>query len=117
VRNFGFLKNPIMLCEYVFVLIPDVGYGAASDCPHHLTVICLLLWQGCDSACWKEFIFGILGSHERALKRPEPWEAPEDAIAVVCQEVVNKEIRRRNWYPDDEDQHCPRNSMSLSSRK
>ena len=27
----GFFKNPVVLCEYVFVLIPSVGYEAASD--------------------------------------------------------------------------------------
>ena len=27
-ENFGFLKHPIMLYEYVFVLIPGVRYGA-----------------------------------------------------------------------------------------
>ena len=26
-KNHGFLKNPVMLYEYVFVLIPGVGYG------------------------------------------------------------------------------------------
>jgi hypothetical protein len=40
-ENFGFLKNPVMLCVYVLVLIPGVGYGAASGCPHPLTVIVL----------------------------------------------------------------------------
>jgi hypothetical protein len=29
--SFGFFKNPVRLYEYVFVLIPGVGYGAASD--------------------------------------------------------------------------------------
>ena len=37
-----------MLCEYVFVLIPDVECGAASDCPQQLTIICLVLWQEHD---------------------------------------------------------------------
>ena len=31
--NFHFVKNPVMLHEYVFVLIPDMGYGAVSNCP------------------------------------------------------------------------------------
>jgi hypothetical protein len=39
-----------MLCEYVSVLIPGVGYGAASDPPQQLTMICLMLWQVHDSA-------------------------------------------------------------------
>ena len=33
---------------YVFVLIPGVGYGAASDCSQQLTMICLMLQEGCD---------------------------------------------------------------------
>lgn len=42
-----------MLCD-VFVmflfLIPGVGnrYGAVSDCPQRLTLICFALWQGYD---------------------------------------------------------------------
>jgi hypothetical protein len=32
-ENFGFFKNTVMLCDYAFVLIPGVGFGAASDCP------------------------------------------------------------------------------------
>ena len=32
-KHLGFFKNIEMLWEYVFVLIPGVGYGAASDCP------------------------------------------------------------------------------------
>lgn len=48
-----------MLYEYVFVLIPDVGYDRASSaCPQQLTMICLMLWQVCD--------FGILGTLKRA---------------------------------------------------
>ena len=39
--SFGFLKNPVTLCGYVFVLIPCVRYGAASDCPQLLTMIVL----------------------------------------------------------------------------
>ena len=34
-----FFKSPVMLCDYVFTLIPSVGYGAASDCPQLLTVL------------------------------------------------------------------------------
>lgn len=26
-RSFGFLKNSITLCKYVFVITPSVGYG------------------------------------------------------------------------------------------
>jgi hypothetical protein len=58
-ENFGFFKNTEMLYEYVFVLIPDVGYDRASSaCPQQLTMICLMLWQVCD--------FGILGTLKRA---------------------------------------------------
>jgi hypothetical protein len=31
-ENFGFFKNTKMLCDYIFVLIQDVGYEDASDC-------------------------------------------------------------------------------------
>lgn len=48
-ENFGFFKNTEMLCECVFVLIPDVKYDrAVSDCPQQLTMICLMLWQRHD---------------------------------------------------------------------
>lgn len=36
-ENFSFFKNPVMVCEYTFVLIPVVGYGAGSVCPQLLT--------------------------------------------------------------------------------
>ena len=36
-------KNPEISWEYVFLLIPGVGYGAASDCPQQETMICLVL--------------------------------------------------------------------------
>lgn len=38
-RIFISLNIPVMLGEYSFVLIPEVGYGAASDCPQLLTTI------------------------------------------------------------------------------
>jgi hypothetical protein len=49
-ESFGFLKKKrtIMLCECFFVLIPGMGYGAASDCPQLLTMICLMLQEGRD---------------------------------------------------------------------
>jgi hypothetical protein len=37
VRILVSFKNKKMLCEYNFVLIPDVGYGAASNCSQQLT--------------------------------------------------------------------------------
>lgn len=40
-ENFRLFKNTETL--HVFVLIPDVGYEAASDFPQQLTVICLML--------------------------------------------------------------------------
>jgi hypothetical protein len=51
-RSWGVARILIFLktqkCDYVFVLIPEVGYGAVSDHPQQLTMICLVLWQGCD---------------------------------------------------------------------
>lgn len=38
-ENSGFFKNPIVLCEYVFVFIPGMGYWAASVC--HIDYDCL----------------------------------------------------------------------------
>lgn len=38
------------LWGYVFVLIPGVGYGAASDFLQQQAVIYLTLWHGCDFA-------------------------------------------------------------------
>ena len=49
-ENFGFFKKPATLWECVFVFIPGVGCGAASDSPQKVTMICLMLLQGCDSA-------------------------------------------------------------------
>jgi hypothetical protein len=40
-----FLKNPAMLHKHVFVLIPGVGYGVASDYPQKQT-ICLVWCSG-----------------------------------------------------------------------
>lgn len=43
--EFWFLKkkNLVVLCESVLVVIPVVGYGAASDCSQLLTMICLMI--------------------------------------------------------------------------
>jgi hypothetical protein len=40
-----------MLCEYVFVLISGVEYGAASDCPQWITMIILCCVCMCACAC------------------------------------------------------------------
>lgn len=61
-----------MLWEYVFLLIPDVGYGAASVYLQQMTMICLVLLQGmilpaAQSFC-KWVTFGILGALERVDK-------------------------------------------------
>ena len=45
-ENFGFFGKPVMLCEYVFVLIPGMRYGAASDCPQLLTITVLYSRRG-----------------------------------------------------------------------
>jgi hypothetical protein len=45
-ENFGFFKNPLVLCEYVFVLISGVGYGASSVCPQPLTTVVLCSRRG-----------------------------------------------------------------------
>lgn len=39
--SFFFFLNTEILWEYVFVLIPGVGYWAPSDCPQQLIMICL----------------------------------------------------------------------------
>ena len=44
------IKNTLMLCEYVFVFVPSVEYGAVSDYSQPITMVCLVLWQGCDFA-------------------------------------------------------------------
>jgi hypothetical protein len=66
VRILVSFKSTEMLWECVFVLIPGVGHGAASDCLQQLSVICLVLQQGCgfflpatDSSC-KFRIPGVL---------------------------------------------------------
>jgi hypothetical protein len=50
----------VMFYECVFVLIPGVGCGSASDCPQQLTMICLVLWQGCDLPAEDSRFLGIL---------------------------------------------------------
>lgn len=37
-ENSDLFENPVTLSEYVFVLMPGVGYGAASVCPQPLTM-------------------------------------------------------------------------------
>ena len=43
VRILVSLENTETVWEYVFVVIPDMGHGAASDSPQQLIVICLML--------------------------------------------------------------------------
>jgi hypothetical protein len=38
-ESFGFFKNPVVLCKYVFVLISGVGYGADSQ---QVIMVCLV---------------------------------------------------------------------------
>jgi hypothetical protein len=60
-ENIGFLKKKtVVLCEHVFVLIPGVGYGAASGCPQPLTVIVSCSRRGVIFASCREFTFGTL---------------------------------------------------------
>lgn len=47
-ENFGSLKN-VNVIGIQFCFNPGVGYGAALDCAQQ-TVICFMLWQGCDFA-------------------------------------------------------------------
>jgi hypothetical protein len=65
--SFGFFEKQIIL-ECVFILIPGVRDGAASDCPqqnsdlpHALaeTLFCQLQIELCD--VWNCVMFGILG--------------------------------------------------------
>jgi hypothetical protein len=42
-ENTQLKKNIECYGNMFFVLIPSVGYGAASDCPQQLTMICLML--------------------------------------------------------------------------
>jgi hypothetical protein len=41
-------KTTEILKEYISILVPEVGYGAVPDCPKQLSMICLVLWEGCD---------------------------------------------------------------------
>lgn len=43
VRILVSLKNPEILGNIFFILIPGVGYGTASGCPQQLTMIFLVL--------------------------------------------------------------------------
>ena len=54
-ESFGFYENPVMIQEFVFVSVPGVRYGIASDCSQHLTMICLVLCQGCEDSLYLEF--------------------------------------------------------------
>ena len=52
--NFHFVKNPVMLHEYVFVLIPDMGYGAVSNCPQRILggLEKVFVWHPQDGLWW-----------------------------------------------------------------
>jgi spermidine synthase len=56
------LKNPIMLCEYDFVLIVGVGYGGVLQIVHSHKPCSR--WGVIFAIC-KSFVFGILGILER----------------------------------------------------
>ena len=59
-ENFGLFKSPVMICEYVFVLIQGVGYGALSSCPQPLTVIVSCSRRGVIFASCRWLMIGIL---------------------------------------------------------
>lgn len=63
-ENFGTLKNPVTLCEYDFVLIPDMGHRAAEECPRPPTVVVLGCRRGVILASLRWFMFRIMGTLE-----------------------------------------------------
>ena len=65
-ENLGFFKNPVILCEYVFVLVPGEGYGAALVCPQSLIMIVLCSRGGGSDFCQLQ-----TGTMERDINVPE----------------------------------------------
>jgi hypothetical protein len=55
-KKFGFFKNIEMLCEYEYVFVQGVRYGAASDYTRQQTMICLLFHQDHDF-CQLQIVF------------------------------------------------------------
>lgn len=59
------VSSKIQPCDYVFVLIQGIGYGAASDCPELLTMIVSCSKKGEIFVGCRQFMFGILSALER----------------------------------------------------
>ena len=73
--NFHFVKNPVMLHEYVFVLIPDMGYGAVSNCPQRIIMSVSCFRRGMIFSSCRQFLFGILENLEKVFV----WD-PQDGL-------------------------------------
>lgn len=109
-----------MLWKCIFVLIPGVGCGAASDCPQQLTMVCLVFHQRHGFASCRQFKWlcevGILGSFQRVDK----CSALREAVVVGCH-LLSGCAQRNNMKKLDiltaETKLVPRNSMPLISRK
>ena len=77
-ENFDFFKNPVILYEYVFFLIPGVGYGAASVCPRQLTMIVSCSRRGAIFPAADSLILGTLE------KMPGPPESLSEEGGCCC---------------------------------
>jgi hypothetical protein len=114
-KNFDFFKNPVMLCEYVFVLILGVGYGAASECSQPIAAnYDLFLYKGCNFIQLQiVYVWNFGNSREGvnaiALRGPGVAAVPPAAAASCCCFCCCWIARLLFcWrYPDDGDWTCP----------
>lgn len=97
----------------MFIINSCVGYGAASDCPLQLTMICLVLQKGvtllsADRFC--DCMFGILGTIQRLYRCQAPKR--QYRLLVGC---------RLLWFVQQsyavKIKLAPRNLTALISRK
>lgn len=112
VRIFVSLKNPVMSCGYAFILFPGVGWGGCFRLST-AAIICLVLWQGCDSASWREFMFGIVDSWER-IKKARTQRGRSSSCCCFCSLLDFWLLVGDNLMTTG---LAPRNLTSLISRK
>lgn len=97
-ENCGFFKNPAIVCEYVLVLIPGVGYEAASDGPQQPTGPCLVLCPGGMVPAANSLHLESEDSRE-GVDMPEPLEMGAAALPATLDCWLEIGLLPRNSYP------------------
>lgn len=115
-----------MLCDYAFLLISGVGYGAAAVCPQQLTMIVSCAGRGVSFANFRQFNSGDSGGCVNARAQrgtgcsEEEEEAPVPLVAGGCCCGLSSGCmqRRRSWIScPGRSKLLPRNLVNLISRK